>query len=397
MATTEPKKTKKSKRSAALNVVIFILILAFVLMIIWTVYQRRQGVKAGVGGVTAGQSQTRQINVPGGPAGNAPSNDSGPRMRDGSTQGTSSGRGGGSGSTGSNVQNGGRQQGAGMANNAQGGARQGAGQQMGSASRNAQSVRITPAVLGTIENSIVINGDVLAVREVSIFPVVAGKISELRLRVGDAVRQGQIVAVVDPSRPGEVYSSSPVRSTINGTILQVPYSTGDTVSAQSAIYVVGDLSSLVVETFVPERFSSSVQNGLKAEIYFDSISGETWRGTVSEVSPVLDPASRTLRIRLRFEKSDPRIRAGMFATVSLVTNAHRNVLVIPRTAMISTYGSWIVFVVNENNIAERREISLGLESETQVEVLSGLKIGDKVVSSGQNFLSNNESVRIVSD
>jgi hypothetical protein len=85
----------------------------------------------------------------------------------------------------------------------------------------------------------------------------------------------------------------------------------------------------------------------------------------------------------------------MFATVSLVTNVRRNVPVIPRASMISTYGSWIVFVVDERNIAERREIYLGLESEVLVEVTEGLSLGDRVVTAGQNFLSHGESVRVV--
>jgi multidrug efflux pump subunit AcrA (membrane-fusion protein) len=261
--------------------------------------------------------------------------------------------------------------------------------------RNVPAVRVTPVESGDISTSIIINGDVLAVREVSIFPVTAGKIVELRLRVGDAVAEGQIVAVVDPSRPGEVYSGSPVRSTISGTVLQAPYSAGDTVSQQSAIYVIGDLSSLVIETFVPERFSANIHTGLRSEFFFDSMPDEVFTGIVSEVSPILDPASRTLRIRLRFEKRDPRIRPGMFATVSLVTASRSNVPLIPRVAVINTYNSWIVFVVNAESIAERRELSLGLESETMVEVLGGLLIGDLVVSSGQNFLSNNEPVRVL--
>ncbi|MDR1149220.1 MAG: efflux RND transporter periplasmic adaptor subunit [Spirochaetaceae bacterium] len=261
--------------------------------------------------------------------------------------------------------------------------------------RNVPAVRVTPVEFGNISNSIIINGDVLAVREVSIFPVTAGKIVELRLRIGDAVTEEQIVAVVDPSRPGEVYSGSPVRSTISGTVLQAPYSAGDTVSQQSAIYVIGDLSSLVVETFVPERFSANIRMGLRAQFFFDSMPDEVFTGIVSEVSPVLDPSSRTLRVRLRFEKKDPRIRPGMFATVSLVTASRSNVPLIPRAAVINTYNSWIVFVVNAESIAERRELSLGLESETMIEVLSGLSIGDIVVSSGQNFLSNNEPVRVL--
>jgi multidrug efflux pump subunit AcrA (membrane-fusion protein) len=85
----------------------------------------------------------------------------------------------------------------------------------------------------------------------------------------------------------------------------------------------------------------------------------------------------------------------MFATISLVTNRRINVPVIPRLSVINTYGSWIVFIVDENNIARRREVTLGIENEEFVEVLDGIKTGEKVVSAGQNFLSDGDAVRIV--
>ena len=238
---------------------------------------------------------------------------------------------------------------------AQGGASS-AGPSSTGGSRNAAVVQVTVVKPGTIENSVVINGDVLAQNQVSIFPTVGGKLVEARVSIGDQVRRGDVVAMVDPSRPGEVYRHSPVISTISGTVIQTPYSIGDTVSAQSALYVLGDLSALRVETFIPERFVSSIKQGLGATIFFEAIPGETFLAAVDEVSPVLDPASRTLRIRLRFVDQkgkaviDPRIKAGMFATISLVTRTRTNVPVIPRNSVINTYGSWIVFIVDENNI-----------------------------------------------
>jgi RND family efflux transporter MFP subunit len=187
-----------------------------------------------------------------------------------------------------------------------------------------------------------------------------------------------------------------VISTISGTVLQVPFSIGETLSTQSAVYVVGDLSGLQVETFVPERFVSAVRQGLAAQISLEAIPGETFAAEVDEVSPVLDPASRTLRIRLRFSGgADSRIKAGMFATISLVTNSRHDVPVIPRGSVINTYGSWIVFTVDANDIARRHTVELGLENETLFEVLSGLEIGDRVVSAGQNFLSDGDPVRVV--
>jgi RND family efflux transporter MFP subunit len=152
----------------------------------------------------------------------------------------------------------------------------------------------------------------------------------------------------------------------------------------------------VVDTFVPERFSTAMRLGLPAQVSFEAMPGETFQAEISELSPVLDPQSRTLRIRLRFAGSrDPRIRAGMFATVSLVTGSRRNVPVIPRASVINTYGKWIVFVVDGNGTAERREISLGMESEETVEILSGLEPGERVVVAGQNFLSDGDPVRVV--
>ena len=265
-----------------------------------------------------------------------------------------------------------------------------------SGARIATTVRVTPVINDTIEHNVVINGDVEAVNQVSIFPTVAGRISETLFQVGDRVQQGQVVAMVDPSRPGQVFSDSPVTSTISGTILQAPVNKGDTVSTQTTVFVVGDLSRLVVETYVPERFSNAARRGLQALISFEALPGETFPAVVEEISPVLDPVSRTLRIRLAFSgRMDSRIKAGMFATVSLVTNYRRDVPLIPRSAVINTYGSSIVFTVNDDNIASRREITLGLESENFIEVTSGLAAGEIVVSAGQNFLTDGDPVRIV--
>ena len=349
---------KTGKKSKTVTMVIVCLIALFALLIGYTLVQR----KLAAGGAAAPVSSGAGTGGSGG----------GPRQAQGGAQ----------------------QQGA-----QAGGQRQGQGGSQ--AARNATVVRVTPVSAGTIENSVVINGDVLARNQVSIFPTVGGKLVETRLGIGDRVNRGDVVAMVDPSRPGEVYSRSPVISTISGTVLQAPYSIGDTLTAQSAVYVVGDLSGLVVETFVPERFVSAIKQGLGAQISLESIQGETFYAEVDEVSPVLDPASRTLRIRLRFAhngqggSADPRIKAGMFATISLVTNARSNVPVIPRTSAINTYGSWIVFTVDENNIARRREVELGLENENLFEVLAGAAIGDRVVSQGQNFLTDGDPVRIV--
>ncbi|MDR0643612.1 MAG: efflux RND transporter periplasmic adaptor subunit [Treponema sp.] len=263
------------------------------------------------------------------------------------------------------------------------------------AAQNTIPVRVTSVALGTIESSIIINGDVLSGKEVSIYPSVAGKLVSMRFKPGETVVQGQVLAVVDPSRPGEVYAQNPVVSTITGTVLSALANTGDTVSANTAVYTVGDVSNVVVEAFVPERFSAAIHEGLAASVSFEAIHGEFFAATVNEVSPALDPSSRTMRIRLRFTQKDARIKPGMFAQASLVTETRHSALIVPRSSVINTYGSFIVFIVDEENKAHQVEIGIGLESEAQIQAISGLKEGDRVVFEGQNFLTDGDAVRIV--
>jgi multidrug efflux pump subunit AcrA (membrane-fusion protein) len=356
---------KTSSRAKSIATVIIILLTAIcVLLAMWTFTKGRQP------GQAQGQAVARGAGNQGEPGGQqgGPGQQSAPR---GNAQGGSAG-----GQTGTSQ----RQQ-------ATGGAATG---------RAAVTVRTEKVILGAIENSVSVSGDVLAAQQVAIYPQTGGRITELRFRVGDSIRRGDVVARVDPSRPGEVYASSPVTSTITGTVLQAPYSVGDTVGTSSAIYAVGDLSSIIVETHIPERFSTSVRLGLQAAASFEALPGERFPMAVNEISPVLDPVSRTLRIRLQFQGLlDPRIRAGMYATVSLVTASRVNVPVVPRASLINTYGDWVVFTVDDANMAHRRVILIGLESEEFVEVASGLEAGEIVVSVGQNFLSDGELVRIV--
>jgi RND family efflux transporter MFP subunit len=252
-----------------------------------------------------------------------------------------------------------------------------------------------------VENSVVISGDVLSASQVSIYPTMPGRLIELRVKSGDMVRRGETIAVVDPSRPGDFFYGSPVVSTVTGSVLSVPVDVGETLETRTVVCVVGDLSQLRVETYVPERYSVYMRRGLPAQVSFEAMPGEVFPAEVDELSPALDPASRTRQIRLRFipgagGQIDSRILSGMFATVSLVTNSHVDIPVIPRNALINTYGSWIVFVIPPNSeTAQRKEVTLGLESEELVEITSGLEPGEQVVIAGQNFLNDGDPVRVV--
>jgi multidrug efflux pump subunit AcrA (membrane-fusion protein) len=263
------------------------------------------------------------------------------------------------------------------------------------------AVRVQNVARGTIENTVLLSGDVLSASQVSIYPSMAGKLIALNVKAGDRVGRGAVVAMIDPSRPGDNFFANPVTATVSGAVLSVPVNVGDTLQTNQVICVIGDLSALRIETHVSERYTVFMKRGIPAQISFEAIDGETFAAEVDEVSPVLDPASRTMRIQLRLlpdstGRVDPRILAGMYATVSLVTNSRTGVPVVPRSALINTYGKWIVYVVPPGaNEASLREVEIGLESEDLVEITKGLDTEDRLVVAGQNFLSDGDTVRIV--
>lgn len=262
-------------------------------------------------------------------------------------------------------------------------------------SESAVAVEVAAVDRSTVREYIRVNGDVLAERTVTIYPDASGKVIERTVSVGQYVRRDQQIAVVDPSQPGQRYSHSPVLSTIAGTVTAFNVQIGDTVTESTAIASVGDLTNLQIVTYVPERYVDSIRVGLVADVTFEAFPDETFSGRVIEVSPVLDTTSRTVEAKLALTRSDPRVKAGMFASVRLVTKEAQDTLVVPTSAITSYYGEQVVYVVNSDNSAERRSIQIGLQSQESVQILDGLTEGESVVTAGLSQLTDGTAVTIV--
>ena len=145
---------------------------------------------------------------------------------------------------------------------------------------------------------------------------------------------------------------------------------------------------LLVEVF--ERQAGWVKTGQVAEARLPALPDRTWSGKVEYIYPDLDPTTRTLRARLRFNNAERLLMPNMYAHVQIHGEPGRDVLTIPREALI--YGADMTRVVISlgNGRFEVREVSAGMESGEQVEVLSGLEEGEEIVVSAQ-FLIDSEA------
>ena len=259
---------------------------------------------------------------------------------------------------------------------------------------NAISVSIKTMKKETIQSTIKVTGDISSTSEINIFPDTSGKITRILKNLGETVSKGEIIAYVDPSKPGSSYVSSPVTATISGTIIDLPVDIGDTVNNGTMIATIGSLTDLKITTNVAEKYSSFLKVGLPAYITITS-NPERFNAKTVKISPVVNKNNRTIQVELKFEKYDPIFKPGMFATVDLVVQEQNDTFVIPKTAIKNFNNKETVFIVDENNQAQRVEVTTGISNDLDIAVTSGLKEGMKVVTAGS--VTEGSNVKIVGE
>ncbi|MGH8135497.1 MAG: efflux RND transporter periplasmic adaptor subunit [Steroidobacteraceae bacterium] len=199
-------------------------------------------------------------------------------------------------------------------------------------------------------------------------------------------------------------SYTDIRSPIAGTVTQRldVVKVGNTVtpvggvieSADSALFVVEDLDSLILRVNVPERELAKLKVGQVAELSFDAVPGRAFAGSIALISPYVDAGTATFGVRIRVTETGGLLRPGMFARVAIIYERKLDALQIPRTALLDGDGPPKVFVVKDGKAAER-PVQLGLSNGAFVEVVTGLKDGEQVVVVGQAAVKPGAAVRVV--
>lgn len=252
---------------------------------------------------------------------------------------------------------------------------------------------------GNLDDYLEFGGDVSSVSAVDVYPDAAGKISRIRVAVGDLVKKDQIIAYVDPSRPGMNYSENPVKAPISGRVTSFPPTIGTMVSQSYSIAKISDTDELQIKVNVAERFISRIRENQTAVVSFDAYPGVEFKARVFEVSPVLDTTSRTMLAKLKVEPADSRIKAGMYARVKLITDTIEGAVVVPNDAIVYRDGKPYVFTANSENAESNVNmvsVKEGLSVDNKTEIQEGLKEGDIIIVKGQSLLSDGSKVKILS-
>ena len=179
----------------------------------------------------------------------------------------------------------------------------------------------------------------------------------------------------------------------DGIVAKLNVREGMFVMPQKEVMSLADLSSIWLLAEVFESQAGWVKAGQSAEVKLSYLPGREWEGEVEYIYPSLDPKTRTLKVRLRFDNVDEALKPNMFADVTIYGGAKREIIIIPREALIRTGNDERVIVSIGEGRFQPREVTAGIESGEFIEIINGLSVGDKVVTSGQFLIDSEASLK----
>lgn len=321
------------------------------------------------------------------------------------------------------------------------GSRTSAGEASGDTRLAVETVVIRPL---KVQDRILATGSIIADEEVEIRSEISGKIVNIAFREGTRVRRGDLLVKIDDSElQAQAYkldsqqklaqdkesrrrqlrdkeNISPedydvalnelnairgevqlIQARILKTELRAPFdgiiglryvSEGSYVSPDTRIASLQRTSALKIDFSVPERYAGIVQPG--QTVYFTVAGGEgRATGTIYAVEPKIDPSTRTVLIRARAPNPEGRLAPGAFAEVELILREIPEAIMIPTQALIPDLGGHKVFVVQGGVAAERR-VEIGIRTEKDVQIVTGLQAADTVITTGILQVVSGAPVRV---
>jgi cobalt-zinc-cadmium efflux system membrane fusion protein len=183
-------------------------------------------------------------------------------------------------------------------------------------------------------------------------------------------------------------SSLAIKSPIAGTVIDRSVIMGQLADPSKTLFRIGDLSTLWLVAHVFERDAVRVPIGSRGAASFAALPGKTSEAVIRAIGREVDPASRTIAIRLDVPNPDGVLRPGMSATVALPLGEPGGapVIVVPAAAVQRVGSSWAVFIPHHEAAFEVRAIGRGRDLLGDVEVLSGLTPGEDLVIDGAFLL-----------
>lgn len=238
-----------------------------------------------------------------------------------------------------------------------------------------------------VEHVAVLNGR----RQSEVYARVAGKISFIGPQEGEAVREGQLLFNVDRSDPGSSFLKTPVVSPFTGWVGRwLMTSVGQQVNAQDSVVVIVDDLKLRATVELPTNDWLRVTAATKSEVI---VGKEVRPASVVSIARSADVASGFGTVVAEVDNADHHWKVGMISVVAFELDPKLRT-VIPATAVTITDAGPFVYVVKDA-VATRKKITFGSVDNDHIEVLSGVSVGEKLITDGVSQVSDQSVVKMI--
>ena len=179
-----------------------------------------------------------------------------------------------------------------------------------------------------------------------------------------------------------------VTAPFDGTVIEKNVTQGELVESQTALFKIANLDTVWVIGSIYEKDVTRVKTGQQAAVLVQAYPDRRFPGTVTWVSDTLDEQTRTLRMRVEVDNREGLLRPGTFARIALQVATKDGVVAVPPASIQRQGGEMIVFVDEGEGRFSRREVTLGIRTPEQVEIVWGVDPGDRVVVEGAFLLKS---------
>ncbi len=312
--------------------------------------------------------------------------------------------------------------------------------------KKAVPVEVTPVAAGRISSYLTASANLVAEYEVKVLSEVEGRVLRVFVEEGDPVRQGQVLATLvrDDAEIGlnkarlketnarlahergmdlagkELISredfdkftmdfeiarqelaeaqwrldKTTIRAPIGGRLSQRLTQAGQHIRPGDEMFQVTDLDPLIARIYLPERDVLGLDPGREVVIRLAADEEVEFSGRIRQISPVVDTTTGTIKLTVEAVAPPAEVRPGSFVTIAVVRETRPDTLLLPREAVLRELQSAHVFVV-EDEVAKKRQVTLGLEEGKLIEALDGVEVGERVIVAGQGGLKDGASIKIL--
>ena len=185
-----------------------------------------------------------------------------------------------------------------------------------------------------------------------------------------------------------------IRAPFSGRLSERIIQVGQHMQPGDELFQVTDFEPLIARIYLPERDVMGLEEGRSVLLLLNADESVRMDGRIRQISPVVDVATGTVKITIEATNPPSTIRPGSFVTINIVRETHEGALLLPREAVLRELRAAHVFVAS-GDLAEKREVQLGLEEGDFVEATTGIELGELVIVAGQGGLKDGSPLKIL--